>query len=335
MSDDSSLINQLTDRYGRKVTYLRLSVTDRCDFRCHYCMAEEMTFLPRAEVLTLEECLRLARVCTELGVNKIRITGGEPLVRRNVLWLLERIAALPGLRELTLTTNGSQLERYAAALKQAGVARLNVSLDTLDAGRFHSLTRVGNLERVLAGLAAAYAAGFAAIKLNTVMMRGFNDDELGALAQFAIERGFDISFIEEMPLGEVGHARRDTYYSAADALAGLQPRFALLPSTESSGGPARYWRVPHSPTRIGFIAPHSHNFCADCNRVRVTCTGELYPCLGQNEKIDLRTPLRTGVDDTPLKQALMQAMNIKPQGHDFDVRTAKPQVMRFMSVTGG
>ena len=326
----------LVDRYGRHVTYLRLSITDRCDFRCGYCMAEEMTFLPRAQVLTLEEGLRLAAAFVDLGVRKVRVTGGEPLVRHDVVWLLERIARLPGLHELVLTTNGSQLERFAPARHAAGVKRINISLDTLRADRFRAITRVGDLSKVLRGLDAAQAAGFERVKLNTVMMRGSNDDELIDLVRFVVERGSDIAFIEEMPLGTVGHARQASYFSSEEALACLQTRFELIPSTESTGGPARYWRIPGSSTRVGFISPHSHNFCDTCNRVRITARGELYPCLGNNDAQPLLPLLRAHPsDDRPLRAAIAHSMGIKAKGHDFSSQMDAPQVLRFMSMTGG
>ncbi|MBE2258963.1 MAG: GTP 3',8-cyclase MoaA [Rhodobacteraceae bacterium] len=326
----------LVDKYGRHVTYIRLSITDRCDFRCNYCMAEEMTFLPRAQVLTLEECLRIAASFVDLGVTKVRVTGGEPLVRQNVVWLLEKIAALPGLKELVITTNGSQLDRFAPALRAAGVKRINVSLDTLRADRFRAITRVGDLSRVLRGLDAAQAAGFSRLKLNTVMMRGSNDDELIELAQFAVDRGIDIAFIEEMPLGEIGHGRQSTYFSSEEAIARLEQRFVLLPSTESTGGPARYWRIPGTETRVGFISPHSHNFCESCNRVRITARGELYPCLGNNDAVALLPLLRAHpTDDRPLRAAIVHSMGIKAKGHEFSSQMEVPQVVRFMSMTGG
>ena len=326
----------LVDKFGRHVTYIRLSITDRCDFRCSYCMAEEMTFLPRAQVLTLEECLRIAGTFVDLGVTKVRVTGGEPLVRHNAIWLLERIAGLSGLKELVITTNGSQLDRFAAALRAAGVRRINVSLDTLRAQRFREITRVGDLAKVLRGLDAAQAAGFERLKLNTVMMRGVNDDELIDLVQFAVDRAIDIAFIEEMPLGDIGHARQSTYFSSEEALARLQTRFVLLPSTETTGGPARYWRIPGTSTRVGFIAPHSHNFCDTCNRVRITARGELYPCLGNNDAGQLLPLLRAyPTDDGPLRAAIVRTLGIKAKGHDFGNQMSTPQVVRFMSMTGG
>ncbi|ROH84102.1 GTP 3',8-cyclase MoaA [Pseudomethylobacillus aquaticus] len=326
----------LVDRYGRTVDYIRLSITDRCDFRCVYCMAEEMTFLPRNEVLSLEECARLVRVFVALGVGKVRITGGEPLVRKNALWLFNTIGKLDGLRELVLTTNGSQLEQQAAGLREAGVKRINISLDSLDPERFRRITRVGDLDKVLRGIQAAKLAGFQNIKLNTVLMRGINDDEALPLLKFAIEEGLDIAYIEEMPLGAVDHERDSTCVSNADTLKLLQAHYPLVASTETTGGPARYWRVAGTQTRIGMISPHSHNFCEACNRVRITCKGELFLCLGQDSKVDLMPLLREHPeDDAPLIAAIVGSMQIKPKGHDFDLKRATPAVVRFMSVTGG
>ena len=326
----------LIDQFGRRVDYIRLSITDRCDFRCVYCMGEDMTFLPRDEVLSLEECARLVRTFVSLGVSKVRITGGEPLVRKNALWLFEEIGQLQGLRELVLTTNGSQLERQAAALKQAGVKRINISLDSLDSERFRRITRVGELDKVLRGIAAAKEAGFEHIRLNTVLMRGVNDSEALPLLEFAINQGVDIAFIEEMPLGEVDHARGSTCVSNAEILKLLQAHYSMISSAETTGGPARYWRIPETQTRVGFISPHSHNFCESCNRVRITCKGELFLCLGQEDKVDLLPLLRQyPQDDAPLIEAILQSMQIKPKGHDFDLDRAKPAVVRFMSMTGG
>jgi len=328
--------DKLIDQFGRQVDYIRLSITDRCDFRCTYCMAEEMTFLPRDEVLSLEECLRLVKAFVRLGVTKVRITGGEPLVRKNALWLFEEVGKLERLRELVLTTNGSQLEKQAISLKQAGVKRINISLDSLNSERFKKITRTGELDKVLRGIQAAKQAGFDNIKLNTVLMRGTNDDEIQALVDFAIQQAIDISFIEEMPLGEVDHTRESTFVSNAETLKTLQNQYALTASTANTGGPARYWRVADSNTKIGFISPHSHNFCEACNRVRITCKGELYLCLGQEDKVDLMPLLRNHPnDDQPLIQAILNSMSIKPKGHDFDLRRAKPAVVRFMSHTGG
>ena len=327
---------KLIDQFGRTVDYIRLSITDRCDFRCVYCMAEEMTFLPRDEVLSLEECARLVRVFVGLGVTKVRITGGEPLVRKNALWLFDEVGKLQGLKELVLTTNGSQLKGQAAALKSAGVKRINISIDSLKPERFKKITRTGDLNKVLAGLQASINEGFDGIKINTVLMRGSNDDEAVDLVQFAITQKIDISFIEEMPLGEVDHARESTFVSNADTLKLLQSKYSLLPSTETTGGPARYWRVTNTNTKIGFISPHSHNFCESCNRVRITCKGELYLCLGQEDKVDLMPLLRANPNnDAPIIQAIQDSMRVKPKGHDFDLRRAAPAVVRFMSHTGG
>ena len=323
----------LIDKWGRHISYLRLSVTDRCDFRCRYCMPMRVQFLPKSQILSLEESLRVARVFTEMGVRKIRITGGEPLVRPNVTWLCQQIAALPTHPEVALTTNGSQLPKLAKPLQQAGVRRLNISLDTLDARRFADLTRTGKLSTVLAGIDAALAADFiGGIKLNTVMIRGKNDDELAALAQFAFCRGMDISFIEEMPLGDAGYSRADSYFSSDDALTQLRQVFDLHKTDFNSGGPAVYYAVNGGNRKIGFISPHSHNFCTTCNRVRVDAAGKLFPCLGQNEFVDLLDAARQQTDHT-LRQKIMQTMDIKPKGHDFDF--AETKVMRFMSATGG
>lgn len=332
---DSSQPN-LVDAFGRKIDYIRLSITDRCDFRCVYCMGENMTFLPRDEVLSLEECARLVKVFVSFGVSKVRITGGEPLVRKNAIQLFEEIGQLQGLRELVLTTNGSQLEHHAFALKQAGVRRINISLDSLDAARFRQITRVGDLDKVLRGIAAAKQTGFENIKLNALLMRGINDDEALDLAAFAIENGLDISFIEEMPLGAVSHSRQSSYVSNEETLKLLRARYDLVSSNETTGGPARYWRIPNSKTKIGFISPNSHNFCESCNRVRISCKGELFLCLGQENNVDLRPLLRAYPhDDKPLKQAIIRSLQTKPKGHDFDLKRAAPAVIRFMSHTGG
>lgn len=343
-------VADLVDHYGRRIRYLRLSVTDRCDFRCTYCMAEDMSFLPRSEVLSLEECLRVVRAFVALGVDKVRLTGGEPLVRRDILWLMARISALPGVRELVLTTNGSQLAGLARAVRDAGVKRINISIDSLRADRFRDITRVGELRKVLAGIDAAVAAGFARVKLNTVMLRGFNDDEFEDLVEFALARDIDISFIEEMPLGDTGHLRADTCMTQDEVLPRLASRFGLVATQEDSGGPARYWQIPGRTTRIGFISPHSHNFCDSCNRVRVTATGDLYPCLGQDDMLPLLPVLRgprsapdAGLavahpaddSDAALLDAIRASMGIKPKGHDFDLRKPTPAVVRFMSLTGG
>jgi GTP 3',8-cyclase len=327
---------QLIDQFGRVVDYIRLSITDRCDFRCEYCMAEDMTFLPRHQVLSLEECARLVKIFVNLGVSKVRITGGEPLVRKNALWLFQEVGKLQGLKELVLTTNGSQLASQAQALKQAGVKRINISIDSLKPERFKKITRTGDLNKVLAGLQASIHAGFDGIKINTVLMKNSNEDEAADLVQFAIDKKIDISFIEEMPLGEVNHNRENTFVSNVDTLKLLQEKFTLLPSTESTGGPARYWRVANSNTKIGFISPHSHNFCESCNRVRISCQGELFLCLGQDDKVELMPLLRANPNnDAPIVQAILDSMRVKPKGHDFDLQRAKPAVVRFMSHTGG
>lgn len=329
-------MNALIDQFGRTVDYIRLSITDRCDFRCQYCMAEDMTFLPRNEVLSLEECARLVNIFVGLGVSKVRITGGEPLVRKNALWLFETIGQLDGLKELVLTTNGSQLQKQAAQLKAAGVKRINISVDSLNAERFKTITRTGDLNKVLAGIESAIEVGFTGIKLNTVLMRGINDDETEQLVKFAIDKKIDISFIEEMPLGEVNHNRDSTFVSNIETLNRLQSKYLLTPSTKTTGGPAKYWQVADTKTKIGFISPHSHNFCESCNRVRITCKGELYLCLGQDDKIDLMPLLRAHPnDDTPVIEAILNSMRIKPKGHDFDLKRAAPAVVRFMSHTGG
>ncbi len=327
---------KLIDQFGRTVDYIRLSITDRCDFRCVYCMSEDMTFLRRDEVLSLEECARVVKIFVELGVGKVRITGGEPLVRKNALWLFEEVGKLDGLNELVLTTNGSQLEKQAQDLKNAGVKRINISVDSLNAERFKKITRTGELDKVLRGIQAAKRANFDSIKLNTVLMRGVNDDEALSLVKFAVDEAIDISFIEEMPLGEVDHTRNSTFCSNENTLKILQNEYPLIASTETTGGPARYWRVANTNTKIGFISPHSHNFCESCNRVRITCKGELYLCLGQEDKVDLMPLLREHpTDNQPIIDAILASMAIKPKGHDFDLRRAEPAVIRFMSHTGG
>lgn len=333
MTSDSP---QLIDRFGRVVDYIRLSVTDRCDFRCVYCMTEDMTFLPRSQVLTLEELYQIGRAFTELGVRRIRITGGEPLVRNNILWLMESLGALPGLDELLLTTNGNQLDKYAAPLRQAGVNRINISIDSLQADRFARISRVGRLERVLAGIDAARAAGFDRIRLNAVIMKGYNDDEVLDLVGYALDRGLDIAFIEEMPLGEASdHARQETLCSNAWVRDVIATRYTLIDSTEKTAGPSRYVKVAGHGNRIGFISPVTHNFCADCNRVRVTVEGRLLLCLGNEHSMDLRAIVRDpaqSFDD--LKQAIVRAMDLKPQRHWFyDPEHAQP--IRLMNMTGG
>ena len=328
----------LVDRFGRQINYVRFSVTDRCDFRCVYCMSEQMKFLPRARVLTLEELAALGQAFVALGVRKIRLTGGEPLVRQNVLWLCRELGRLreSGLAELVLTTNGSQLERLAGDLRAAGVARLNISLDSLQADRFRRITRTGELAQVLRGIQAAQAAGFQRLKLNAVILKHRNHDEVVDLARFAIENGLDISYIEEMPLGVISdHDRAEAYYSSDAIRADLARVFTLTPSTETTGGPSRYYRIPGSASRIGFIAPHSHNFCGDCNRVRVSAEGRLLLCLGQEHSVDLRRVLRAYPGDRErLQQAIIAAMSIKPHGHEFQL-SGQPIILRHMNHTGG
>jgi cyclic pyranopterin phosphate synthase len=336
MSETAAGEDKLIDRFGRHVTYVRLSVTDRCDFRCVYCMSEQMSFLPRAQLLTLEELATVGRAFAELGVTKIRITGGEPLVRKNVLSLFQQLGQLPNLHELTLTTNGSQLASMAAPLREAGVRRINISLDSLRPERFRAITRVGELARVLEGIEAARRVGFERIKLNVVPMKGRNDDEILDLVEFALERGLDISFIEEMPLGEIDdHDRASVYMSSDEVRQRIGERFELTATSERTGGPARYYRIPGRDTRVGFISPHSHNFCDTCNRVRVTTEGRLLLCLGQEHSVDLRHVLRAHPGDMErLKGAIVAAMAIKPKGHEFKLE-AKPIIFRHMNATGG
>jgi GTP 3',8-cyclase len=326
----------LVDGLGRSIDYLRLSVTDRCDFRCVYCMAKTMTFLPRQQVLSLEELQRLAALFVGQGVRKIRLTGGEPLIRPGIVELCRNIAALPGLRELVMTSNGSQLVRLAQPLAAAGVKRMNISLDSLDPERFRAITRNGDLYQVLGGIEAASVAGFERVKLNCVVMKGRNFDEVPALVRYAIEQGIDISFIEEMPLGDVGRSRGETFCPSDEVRAVIAREYELLDSAESSGGPARYVRLARHPgTRIGFISPNSHNFCGSCNRVRMTVEGRLLLCLGQEDALDLRGLLRRyPLDDQPLIEALHKALRGKPLRHDF-TGAGEVQVVRFMNMSGG
>ncbi|MDX1755370.1 MAG: GTP 3',8-cyclase MoaA [Marinobacter sp.] len=326
---------KLTDRFGRTINYVRLSVTDRCDFRCVYCMAEDMTFLPRQQVLTLEEIARLARTFTSLGAEKIRLTGGEPLVRKDIVDLVKEIGSL-SLRDFAMTTNGSQLSKLAEPLKRAGLKRLNISLDSLDAERFHAITRTGQLNQVLDGIDAARGAGFEGIKLNVVVMKGRNDDEVPELIEFARRKRIDISFIEEMPLGQItGHNRGESLCTSDQVRALIHPHHELVPTTADSGGPARYYRMPNSPIRVGFISPHSHNFCATCNRVRVTVEGRLLLCLGNEHAVDLRRILRGHpVNDDKLKDTIVRAMDLKPERHHF-AGDGDVQILRFMNMTGG
>ncbi|MCE9662016.1 GTP 3',8-cyclase MoaA [Halomonas sp. M5N1S17] len=326
----------LTDGFGRTVRYVRLSVTDRCDFRCVYCMAEDMTFLPRAQVLTLEEMATLSRAFVELGVEKIRLTGGEPLVRRGLAGLVAEIGALEGLRDFAMTTNGAGLVKHAPALRQGGLKRLNISLDTLDSDRFRELTRTGSLDKVIDGIRAVRDAGFERIKLNAVILKGRNDDEVLDLVAFARAEGVDISFIEEMPLGQsIGHDRAETFCSSDEVRARIESRHALVPTTENTLGPSRYFRMADSDSRIGFISPHSHNFCAACNRVRVTAEGRLLLCLGNEHSVDLRAVMRRHPGDLErLKAAIVAAMQKKPERHHFTT-DGEVQVVRFMNMTGG
>lgn len=333
---NSPEITQLVDRFGRRVDYLRISITDRCDFRCEYCMAEEMTFLPRAQILTLEEIDFIARAFAELGVTKIRITGGEPLIRRGVLGLLESVGKIESLNELVITTNGSKLEEMAEAIKNAGVKRLNISLDTLDADKFKQITRTGNLNKVLKGIAAAKKTGFERIKINAVILKNRNHLETIDLVQFAVENEIDISFIEEMPLGVInGHDRAEVYYSSDLIKTDLEQRFELQAVTDKTGGPSVYFKVADTMTRVGFISPHSANFCSTCNRVRLTVEGRLLLCLGNEHSVDLKRVIRANPGNMEkLKQAIVDAMLIKPEKHEFDL-TEQPIILRHMSATGG
>ncbi|MFT4013446.1 MAG: GTP 3',8-cyclase MoaA [Paracoccus sp. (in: a-proteobacteria)] len=329
----------LVDPFARPISYLRVSVTDRCDFRCTYCMAEHMQFLPKRDLLTLEELDRLCSVFVELGVRKLRVTGGEPLVRRNIMEFFRAMSRHlgQGLDELTLTTNGSQLARFAGELADCGVRRVNVSLDTLDAEKFARITRWGRLPQVLEGVEAAARAGMQ-VKINTVALKGFNEDELFALLDWCADQGHDLTFIEVMPMGDMGEeARLDQYWPLSDLRRRLESRLTLTPLAERSGGPARYARIEETGQKIGFITPLTHNFCESCNRVRLTCTGELFMCLGQEDRADLRAPLRASESDMPLRDAVREAISRKPKGHDFDYarRHVLGQVPRFMSHTGG
>ena len=329
----------LVDPFGRTITYLRVSVTDRCDFRCVYCMSEHMSFLPKAELLSLEELDRLCSAFVRKGVSKLRLTGGEPLVRRGIMTLvssLSRHFQSGALSELTLTTNGSQLQKYATELKASGIRRINVSLDTLDAGKFRAITRWGDLGNVLAGIDAAQAAGLQ-IKINTVALKGVNDDEIPTLLEWAHDRGMDLTVIEVMPLGDVDESRLDQYLPLSIIRARLAERYTLEDIDYRTGGPARYVRVKETGGRLGFITPLTHNFCESCNRVRVTCTGTLFMCLGQNDAADLRGPLRSSESDEPLYAAIDEAITRKPKGHDFviDRRHQGSVLSRHMSTTGG
>ncbi|TRL36897.1 GTP 3',8-cyclase MoaA [Rhizobium straminoryzae] len=328
----------MIDPFGRAVTYLRVSVTDRCDFRCTYCMAENMTFLPKKDLLTLEELDRLCSTFIAKGVRKLRLTGGEPLVRKNIMFLvraLGRHIEAGRLDELTLTTNGSQLARHAAELYECGVRRINVSLDTLDAEKFRAITRWGDLSKVMEGIEAAQKAGLK-IKLNAVALKGFNDHEIPEMLRFAHGRGMDLTVIETMPMGEIDEDRTDQYMPLSELRGRLEETFSLEDIAYKTGGPARYVTVKETGGRLGFITPMTHNFCESCNRVRLTCTGTLYMCLGQNDAADLRTALRASQDDAYLSAAIDEAITRKPKGHDFIIdRNNRPAVARHMSVTGG
>lgn len=339
MSDPNTVLpvsrSTLIDGFGRRVTYARVSITDRCDFRCIYCMSENMVFLPRPKILTLEEIFQVSEALVSLGVEKIRITGGEPLVRKGAMGLIRQIGGLPGLRELVITTNGSRLADYSAELKASGIRRINVSLDSLKADRFRQLTRVGELQTVLGGIKRAQEEGLS-VKINAVILKGRNDDEICDLVRFAVDRGLDISFIEEMPLGVVnGHDRAEAFCSSEVVRTVIAEAFELTPSVETTGGPARYFRVAGSGSRVGFISPHSHNFCHACNRIRITAEGRLLLCLGNEHSVDLKTVLRDEASDQArLRQCIQDAMRLKPERHHFEV-TAQPVILRHMNATGG
>jgi cyclic pyranopterin phosphate synthase len=326
----------MIDPFGRHISYLRVSVTDRCDFRCVYCMAEHQTFLPKADLLTLGELERLCGAFIAKGVERIRVTGGEPLVRRDVMKLFTALGKHAGLKELTLTTNGSQLARFAGQLRDAGIGRINVSLDTRDAGRFRAITRWGDLSKVLAGIDAAQAAGLQ-VKINMVALRGVNEDEIADMLEWAHGRGMDLTLIEIMPMGEIDGDRVEQYLPLSLVRARLAERYTLEETAYRTGGPARYEQVRQTGGRIGFITPLTHNFCESCNRVRIACTGTLYMCLGRDDDADLRKPLRASPDDALLGAAIDEAISRKPRGHDFiiDRRHDRPAVGRTMSLTGG
>lgn len=329
----------MTDPFGRTIRYLRVSVTDRCDLRCFYCMSEDMTFLPKSDLLSLEELDRLCSAFIAKGVRKLRLTGGEPLVRRNVMSLvrsLSRHLDTGALDELTLTTNGSQLEKFSAELKDCGVRRINVSLDTLDAAKFRAITRWGDLDKVLRGIEAARAAGLK-VKINAVALKNMNEEEIPSLMEWAHGNDMDLTLIEVMPMGDIGEGRIDQYVPLSMLRARLAARYTLTDLDESSGGPARYVRVSETGGKLGFITPMTHNFCESCNRVRITCTGTLHTCLGHEDASDLRKPLRASSDNELLSAAIDRAIGLKPKGHDFiiDRRHNRPSVSRHMSVTGG
>ncbi len=326
----------LVDRFGRHVTYLRISVTDRCDLRCIYCMAEKMKFVPHRQLLTLEEMIRIGQTFIDLGVTKIRISGGEPLVRRNILYLFRILGASAGLKDFTLTTNATQLPKFAEDLKKSGVSRINISLDTLRQDRFRKITRNGDINDTLQGIDAALSTGFTRLKINAVILKNRNHDEILDLVGYAVDHNIDISFIEEMPLGAISeHNRAETYFSSDQIFAVIREHYELLPSMETTGGPSKYFRIPGLKTRIGFISPHSHNFCDSCNRVRLTAEGRLLLCLGQEHSVDLRKVVRANPDDNEaLRQAIIDSMAIKPKGHEFDL-SRDPVISRHMNHTGG
>lgn len=327
---------KLIDKFGRHINYARLSVTDRCDFRCVYCMAEEMTFLPRDEILSLEELYQVGAALVNAGISKIRLTGGEPLIRNNILWLVEKLGQLPGLNELTLTTNGSQLVKYAEDLRKFGVKRINISIDSLQPDKFKQITRTGKLSTVIDGIDAAIDAGFEEIKLNSVILKHRNDDEVLALVEFARQRNLDIAFIEEMPLGAiVEHDRLLAFFSSDDIREVLSTEYDLQPSDKKTNGPSRYFQLTDSDTHVGFISPHSNNFCGDCNRIRVTVEGRLLLCLGNEHSVDLRALIRgQNANHAELTQTIIDSMDIKPEKHHFSL-TDEPDIVRFMNMTGG
>ena len=328
----------LIDSFQRKISYLRVSVTDRCDFRCTYCMPEDMKFLPKKDVLSLEELDRLCNTFIDLGVKKLRITGGEPLVRKNIMQLFNNLGKKldEGLEELTLTTNGSQLDRYATDLFNSGVRRINISLDSLDKNKFKKITRTGNFDKVMKGIMSASKAGLK-IKINTVALKGINDDEILNLVNWCGENKFALTFIEVMPMGEIGEKRADQYMPLIDVKSLIETKYSITEDALKTGGPARYVHCHETDQKIGFITPHTHNFCELCNRVRITCTGEMYMCLGQQDKVDLKTPLRKSENDQLLKDTIYNGISKKPKGHDFVIERKETEqfVPRHMNVTGG
>ena len=327
---------QLTDQFNRKINYMRISVTDRCDFRCIYCMSEQMNFLPKNQLLTLEEINRIATIFISMGVEKIRITGGEPLVRKNVDTLFDKLSKNKDLKELTLTTNASQLLKKAGMLKASGIKRINISLDSLNPLNFKKMTRTGDLNKVLDGIEYAISIGLKQLKLNTVIMKGINDHEIFDLIEFAIKKNIDISFIEEMPLGTTEFSRKSTFTSNDEILEKIKTKYLIDKIEYRTVGAAEYWQILGTKSRIGLISPHSHNFCEDCNRVRISCKGELFLCLGQDDKIELMPLLRKYPNnDQPIKDAILNSMKIKPKSHEFNIEQSKPAVVRFMSHTGG